>query len=262
MPTQTAPPPPEPATTRPLTTGPATAEPATAEPTTAEAPEAEQRALVRTPEAGQPPITARLFEHPGFAPELLALAAVRALGPAAAAWAARTRASYPTATPDGLARLVTTRFVRLAGAGGAASAAAGLFAPLAELAAVSWTQAELVLHLAAAYDRDPTDPERAIDLLVLAQVHPDDGSARDALAAAVAATPDGDGGGLHRLAEAGWRLAAPLAAQAGGWVMLRLAARLLPGAAMLAAAAGDSAAAQRLAARAVTRYRLPAARQV
>ncbi|WP_329106029.1 hypothetical protein OG792_34325 [Micromonospora sp. NBC_01699] len=201
------------------------------------------------------PIGTRLFEHPGFTPELLALAAVRTFGPTAEAWSARTRGSYPTATTDGLARLVTTRFVRLAGAGGAASAAAGLFAPLAELAVVSWTQAELVLHLAAAHGLDPTHPERAVDLLVLTQVHPDDRSARDALDAAIAATPDGDGGGLHRLAEAGWRLAAPLTAQAGGWVLLRLAARLLPGAAMLAAAAGDSAAAQRLAARAVTRYR-------
>ena len=219
----------------------------------------ESPALARTPESAGPTITARLFEHPGFTPELLALAAVNSLGPAAQSWVRRTRASYPTATADGLARLVSTRFVRLAGASGAASAAAGLFAPLAELAAVSWTQAALVLHLAAAHGQDPTDPERAVDLLVLAQVHPDDQSARSALAAALAATPDGDGGGLHRVAEAGWRLAAPLAAQAGGWLVLRLAARLLPGAAMLAAAAGDSAAAQRLAARAVARYRAAAA---
>jgi hypothetical protein len=208
----------------------------------------------RTPEWGQPTIAGRLLEHPGFTPELLALAAVHGVGPIAESWVRRTRASYPTATAAGLARLVTARFVRLAGASGAASAAAGLFAPLAELAALSWTQAGLVLHLAAVYGQDPTDPERAVDLLVLAQVHPDDQSARSALTAALAATPDGDGA-LHRVAEAGWRLAAPLAAQTGGWLVLRLAARLLPGAAILAAGAGGSAAAQRLAARTVARYR-------
>ncbi|RKR89437.1 EcsC family protein [Micromonospora pisi] len=208
----------------------------------------------RTSTPGRPPIAARLLDHPGFTPELLAVAAVNSLGPAAGSWARQTRTTYPTASAHGLARLITTRFVRLAGVSGAASAAAGLLAPVAELAAVSWTQAALVLHLAAAYGLDPTDPERAVDLLVLTQVHPDDRSARSALDAALAAGPDGDGSGLHRVAEAGWRLAAPLAAQAGGWLALRLAARLLPGAAMLAAAVGDSAAAQRLAARAVARY--------
>jgi hypothetical protein len=198
----------------------------------------------------------RLFDHPGYAPELLALAAVDALGAGAQAWAERSRETYPAATPDGLARLAARRFVRLAGASGAASAAAGVFAPLAELAGVAWTHAGLVLHLAAAYGHEPTHPDRAADLLVLTQVHPDDETARGALAAAREA-PDAGDLPLHRAAEAGWRLAAPLAAQTGGWLALRLAARLLPGAAMLAAAAGNSAAAQRLAARAVVRYRGP-----
>ncbi|MEV1286644.1 hypothetical protein [Micromonospora sp. NPDC049679] len=204
-----------------------------------------------------PPTARRLLAHPGFAPELLTLAAVRALAPHAHAWAEETRASYPGATPDGLARLATRRFIRLAGAGGALSATAGLLAPLAELAAVAWTQAGLVLHLAAAYGHDPAHPDRAVELLVLTQVHPDEEVARAALVAAVAAPHAGDPP-LHRAAEAVWRLAAPLAAQAGGWLALRVASRLLPGAAPLAAAAGDSAAAERLAARAVARYRVRA----
>ncbi|WP_328851195.1 hypothetical protein OG994_25465 [Micromonospora globbae] len=201
-------------------------------------------------------ITARVLDHPGFAPELLALAAVEALGPGAGAWAERLRMAYPDATPDGLARLATRRFVRLAGAGGATAALAGVLAPLAELAAVLWTQANLVLHLAAAYGRDPAHPDRAAELLVLTQVHPDGSSARTALEAARAL--DGpEEAPWPRAAEAAWRLAAPLAAQAGGWLALRLASRLLPGAAVLAAAAGDAAAAERLAARAITAYRPP-----
>ncbi|RAO36803.1 hypothetical protein PSN13_01719 [Micromonospora saelicesensis] len=211
-------------------------------------------ALGRTPESELRAVAARVLDHPGFAPELLALAAVRTFGPDAAGWAAGLRARYPDASADGLARLATRRFVRSAGAGGATAALAGFFAPLAELAAVLWTHSELVLHLAAAYGKDPTHPDRAVDLLVLTQVHPDRASAAAALAAAETAG-DPVEGAWPRAAEAAWRLAAPLTAQAGGWVALRLVARLLPGAAVLAAALGDAAAADRLAARTVAVYR-------
>ncbi|WUR59885.1 hypothetical protein OHS32_00190 [Micromonospora chokoriensis] len=218
---------------------------------------AEQQAVPasgRTPESELGAVAARVVDHPGFAPELLALAAVRALGPGAAEWATRLRKRYPDASADGLARLATRRFVRSAGAGGATAALAGFFAPLAELTSVLWTHANLVLHLAAAYGKDPAHPDRAVELLVLTQVHPDAASAEAALAAAQEAG-DPVEKGWPRAAEAAWRLAAPLTAQAGGWVALRLVARLLPGAAMLAAALGDAAAADRLAARAVAVYR-------
>ncbi|MFE9192009.1 hypothetical protein ACFYL6_20630 [Micromonospora sp. NPDC007208] len=211
-------------------------------------------ALGRTQESELRAVAARVLDHPGFAPELLALAAVRALGPGAAGWAAGLRTRYPDASADGLARLATRRFVRSAGAGGATAALAGFFAPLAELGAVLWTHSELVLHLAAAYGKDPTHPDRAVDLLVLTQVHPDRASAAAALAAAETAGEPVEGA-WPRAAEAAWRLAAPLTAQAGGWVALRLVARLLPGAAVLAAALGDAAAADRLAARTVAVYR-------
>ncbi|WP_262285145.1 hypothetical protein [Micromonospora sp. MA102] len=201
----------------------------------------------------------RVLEHPGFAPELLALAAVEALGPRAADWVDRTRDAYPDADADGLARLVTRRFVRLAGTGGALAAGAGLFAPVAELTAVLWTQANLVLHLAAVYGRDPAHPDRVVELLVLTQVHPDAGTARAALDGVRSAGAPAEGS-WSRVAEAAWRLATPLAAQAAGWLGLRLAARLLPGAAALAAATGDATAAERLAARATSLYR-PTRRQ-
>ncbi|WP_238161995.1 hypothetical protein [Micromonospora endolithica] len=193
-------------------------------------------------------------DHPGFAPELLALAAVAGIGPQAREWARELRSAYPDAGDDGLARLATRRFVRRAGTGGAVAAAAGLFAPVVELAAVLWTQANLVLHLAAAYGRDPAHPDRAVELLVLTQVHPDEESAAAALAAARALDGPGDEP-WPRAAEAAWRLAAPLTAQAGGWMALRLASRVLPGAAVVAAAVGDAAAAERVAARAVAAYR-------
>ncbi|MEV6514151.1 hypothetical protein AB0M37_00020 [Micromonospora chalcea] len=208
----------------------------------------------RTPEKGWRAVGPQLRDHPGFAPELLALAAVDALGPRARDWVAQVRRAYPEADADGVARLATRRFVRMAGTGGALAAGAGMFAPVAELAAVLWTQANLVLHLAAAYGRDPAHPDRAAELLVLTLVHPDDGTARAALAAALAADEPADGP-WGRTAQAAWRLATPVAAQAGGWLGLRLAARLLPGAAALAAATGGTATAERVAARAVARYR-------
>ncbi|WFE58621.1 hypothetical protein [Micromonospora sp. WMMD712] len=217
-----------------------------------------------------------VLDHPDLAPELLALAAVRTLGPRAADWAAWHRAAYPGATPDGLARLAARRFVRLAGAGGAVAALAGLFAPVVELTAVLWAQANLVLHLAAAHGRDPADPERAVELLVLTRVHPDARSARTAVEAAERTTRERTTAvrpttedrpsagqvtagqvtaGAPQAARAVWRLAGPLTGRAGGWLGLRVASRLLPGAAVLTAAVGDSAAAERLAARAVAAYR-------
>ncbi|WFE37453.1 hypothetical protein [Micromonospora sp. WMMD998] len=208
----------------------------------------------RTPVAGWRAVGPRLRDHPGLAPELLALAAVDALGPRARSWVEQVRRAYPLADADGVARLATRRFVRMAGTGGALAAGAGVFAPAAELAAVLWTQANLVLHVAAAYGHDPADPDRAAELLVLTSMHPDEGVARAALAAAreVGEPADGPWG---RVAEAAWRLATPVTAQAGGWLGLRLAARLLPGAAVLAAVTGGTAAAERVAGRAVGRYR-------
>ncbi|AEB47825.1 hypothetical protein [Micromonospora maris] len=208
-------------------------------------PEVELRALV-----------ARVLDHPGFAPELLALTAVEVLGPRAAQWARRLRETYPEASADGLARLAGQRFVRQATVGGAGAALAGAFAPVVELAVVLWSQASLVLHLAAAYGRDPAHPDRAAELLVLTLVHPDLEAARSALAAARAADGPGEEPG-PRAVEAAWRLAAPLTAQAGGWLVLRLASRLIPGAAPLAAAVTTSTATQRLTARALTAYRPP-----
>ena len=192
--------------------------------------------------------------NPGYAPELLALAAVATVGPKANDWVRQLRATYPAATDDGLARLAARRFTRMAAAGGAASTLTGMLGPVTEIAALAWAQAGLVLHLAAAYRRDPTDPERAVELLVLTRVHPSPETARAALAAAVEQSDDAPHS-VQRATEAAWRLTAPLAAQTIGWLALRLASRLVPGAAMVVAGAGDAAGAARLASRAIRHYR-------
>ncbi|MFY1696760.1 hypothetical protein [Solwaraspora sp. WMMA2101] len=200
----------------------------------------------------------QVLARPAYAPELLALAAVDRIGPAARDWVARLRSDYPAASDDALARLAARRFTRYAGAGAVAAGAAGLLGPAMELVTLGWAQAALTLHVSAAYRHDPTDPQRAAELLALTGVHPDVDAARAALAAAQRpADDDGDpvarwSGGAQRLAE----LAGGLSG--GGWALLRLPARLLPGARALVACAGDTLVMARLAARATAHYR-PAA---
>ncbi|MEU4621298.1 hypothetical protein AB0G04_15135 [Actinoplanes sp. NPDC023801] len=110
----------------------------------------------------------QLFAEPARSPEILAAAAVRTLGPKARNWVDQTRAAYPAATREALARLAVQQFVRSAGLRGGLGAFAGPYTPIALATATVITHAELVLHLAAVHGLDPTDPERAADLLKLA----------------------------------------------------------------------------------------------
>ncbi len=203
---------------------PASEAPTTAEATTPE-PSAE-RTVVKTEPAktGSTPSPAldqlaldlwpHLLSDPRNATKLLARTAVETLGPRAAAWAAHTRATYPAATPKGVARLATAQFTRTAERRGLLSALSGPYAPIALVATAALTHAELVLHLAAAYGLDPSDPERVAELLVL--------------------LPSYRGG--------------------AAWAALRLADRVLPGAALLGAVLGGRNAAEAVAVRAERRY--------
>ncbi|MBB4747774.1 hypothetical protein BJ964_001935 [Actinoplanes lobatus] len=121
-----------------------------------------------TAEAGLGSLTEELLADPARSPEILAHTAVQHIGPRARAWAAQTRASYPTATTEAIARLAVQRFTRSAGIRGGLGALAGPYAPVALVATTVITHAELVLHLAAVYGLDPADPRRAGDLLALA----------------------------------------------------------------------------------------------
>lgn len=189
---------------------------------------------------------AKLIADPGHAPELLALAAVQAIGPRARDWAARTRGAYPTAGNAALARLATKQFTRASGLGSVFGVIGG---PLALVSTAAITHAELILHLAAAYGLDPTDPERAVDLLVFTRVHESRGAAEAALEAA--RRPVYEDGGV---AGAAWRMGRVVAAQAGGWGVVRLVNRYLPGVSLLSACLAGHAAAQTTASRASRHY--------
>lgn len=193
---------------------------------------------------------ARLIADPGHSPELLALAAVQTLGPQAQEWAERMRDAYPNATPDGIARLASQQFVRFGTVSSVFAAVAGSYAPLTLLGTAALAHAELSLHVAAAYGLDPTDPARAVDLLLLTRVHPSREDAEAALAASREHSYEGAG-----VTDAAWRLGRMVAVQAGGWMALRAANRFFPGTSLLAAVLTSRAAAQTVAARANLFYR-------
>ena len=103
--------------------------------------------------------------------------------------------------------------------------------------------------MAAAYGLDPTDPQRATDLLLITRIHPTKEDAEAALASAsVPAYEDGGRSG------AVWRLGRMVAAQTGVWTMLRLANRYFPGTSLLAAVLASTSGARTVAARAETYY--------
>jgi hypothetical protein len=164
--------------------------------------------------AGQPvesePWWVRGAAGPRDVPELLARAAVDRYGDSAYRYTRWLAGRYPYATPDGMARVAIERFGRQ-----------GRYAVLggpAGVAALLGVQAQLVLHIAAAYGRDPRDPRRAGELLAL--LGPNSG-------AATAATR----------------------------VFGRLASRWVPGAGVLVSALVDAGALDRTARRAMTFYR-------
>lgn len=192
---------------------------------------------------------AKLVADPGHAPELLALAAVQTIGPRARDWARRTRDAYPGATDAGLARLAIRQFARFGSLSSIFGAVAGSYTPVALLGAAALTHAELVLHLAAAYGLDPTDEERAIDLLVLTKVHPDRAAAEAAMdTARQPAYEEGGATGTGR------RLGRMVAARTGVWAAVWFVNRFFPGTSLLAATLTNRAAVDSVANRANAYY--------
>jgi hypothetical protein len=195
---------------------------------------------------------------PQYAPEHLALEAVRRLGPQARDWAAGMRARYPGLPPDQLAQLAIRRFTNHARLSGAVSGAAGLPGAVVDIGVLAWTQARMVLHIAAAYGVDPMHRDRASDLLVLQKVHKVAETAR--LALGVAAGRERAAALFARAAQAPLgrvmlRLGLRLAQMAGVRAARRLFAKVVPGAAVILGTWANSAATTDLARRATQLYR-------
>jgi uncharacterized protein (DUF697 family) len=189
-------------------------------------------------ESDEPPSTlwARMKADPQYAPEHLALEAVRRIGPEAATWAGRARTDQPGVTGRTLADSAVRRFTNLARISGAAAGATGLPGAVLDVGVLAWTQARMVLHVAAAYGIDPTAPERATELLVLQRVHKAAETARVALGVAAgrerASRLFADAAG-RPLTGLMIRLGARLAQMAGVHAARRMFAKMIPGAGMV-----------------------------
>jgi hypothetical protein len=200
-------------------------------------------------------------EDPQYAPEHLALEAVQRIGPKAAAWVQYIRAGQPHLTPDQVAAIASRKFVTLAGLSGAVSGAAGLPGAVVDFGFLAWTQARMVIYMAAAYGADPAHPDRATDLLVLQKVHKYAESAR--LALGVAQGRETIGGVLAKRgpsAGAGkviGQLSVKLARMAGMRAVKRIFAKVVPGAAIILGTWANRAATKELAGRARAHYGIP-----
>ncbi|PWU61347.1 hypothetical protein DLE60_06175 [Micromonospora globispora] len=210
------------------------------------------------PEAPPVNLWDRMRDDPQYAPEHLALEAVRRLGPEAAQWAARERAARPGVSADELADQATRRFVNRARLSGAVSGAAGLPGAVVDVGVLAWTQARLVLHVAAAYGVDPVHPDRATDLLVLQKVHKVAESARLALGVAAGRERAGalfGAAGDRPLGRVLLQLGVRLAQMAGVRAAKRIFAKVVPGAAIVLGTWANSSATRDLAERARAHYR-------
>lgn len=207
-------------------------------------------------DASAPPgsLWARMKTDPQYAPEHLALEAVRRLGPEAAEWAVQVRAERPEATPDEIADLAVKHFTTLARLSGALSGVTGLPGAAVDVGVLAWTQARMVLHVAAAYGVDPAASERATDLLVLQRVHKVAETARTALGVAAGRErasrlfADTGGGTLVKLS-------LRLAQMAGVRAARKMFAKMVPGAGVILGTWVNSAATKDLAKRAQEHFK-------
>ena len=197
-----------------------------------------------------PGLIEALRADPVHAPETLALIAVEKAGPEAAAWVARTRAARPGAGPGDVATMVRDRFVKLAQYSGAAGGALGLPGSVADTVLTAWTQARMIVHLAAAHGLDPTDRERGAEILYFTGVHKAMSYAEHAIAVAAGRRGLTSLGGNSSM----WRLALVLGTRFGKRVVRRALTRFIPGVSIPLGWWGNGQATRKLADRAVVYY--------
>jgi len=213
------------------------------------------------PETEAPPgsLWARMRSDPQYAPEHLAIEAVRLLGPEAATWTDHVRAEFPALTADDLAVLAIKRFTTLGRISGSVSGAGELPGAVLDVGVLAWTHSRMVLHIAAAYGLDPAAGERAADLLVLQRVHKGPSTARLALGVAAGrerASHLFSGMAVRRpLSGVVVKLGVRLSLMAGVRTAKRVFAKVMPGAKIMLGTWVNSAATRDLADRACCRYR-------
>jgi hypothetical protein len=202
---------------------------------------------------------AKMKADPEYAPEHLALEAVTRLGPKMSAELEKLKGQNPGAPPDALANMIIYRYVNQSRLSGAVSGAVPLAGAVLDVGVLAWTQARMVLMLAANYGADPANPDRAVELLVLQGIHKYTQTARTALAVArgrerVDALLPGERPEMRRVL---MKLALKLAQMAGVRAVKKMAAKLIPGAAIILGGVTNGKATRELGGRAIAMYRRP-----
>ncbi|UWZ59981.1 EcsC family protein [Dactylosporangium aurantiacum] len=209
---------------------------------------------------GPPPgLWAKMRADPEYAPEHLAIEAVTRIGPKMVIELQKLRAMNPGAPADALASMVVYRYTNHARLSGAVSGAVGLAGAVLDVGVLAWTQAKMVLLIAVIYGRDPSDPERATELLVLQGVHKYTDTARAALQVARGRQ------GIETLLPSKrppvnqmlMRLGLKLAQMAGIRAAKRIFAKLVPGAAIILGSFANAGATKNLAKKAIELYARP-----
>jgi uncharacterized protein (DUF697 family) len=196
---------------------------------------------------------------PEYAPEHLALEAVTRLGPKMVAELEKLMGQNPGAPADALANMIVYRYVNQSRLSGAVGGAVPIAGALLDVGVLAWTQARMVLMLAANYGVDPAHPDRAVDLLVLQGIHKYTQTARTALAVArgrenIEALLPSERPEMRKVLV---RLALKLAQMAGVRAVKKMAAKLIPGAGIILGGVTNGNATRALGGRAVTMYRRP-----
>jgi hypothetical protein len=124
------------------------------------------------------PVWKRVVDQPERALELLAAAAAERFAEPAERW---VRIASPGHSPESLARTAHRKHVRMSRVEGLALGVGGIVTAAANLGALAWIQARMVIFIAAAYGYDPRHPMRPAELLALWEVYETPAEARAAL---------------------------------------------------------------------------------
>ncbi|MET7397943.1 EcsC family protein [Dactylosporangium sp. NPDC005572] len=201
----------------------------------------------------------KMKADPEYAPEHLALEAVTRLGPRMARELDKLKGQNPGAPADALANMIVYRYVNQSRLSGAVSGAVPLAGAVLDIGVLAWTQARMVLMLAANYGVDPAHPDRAAELLVLQNVHKYAQTARTALSVAKgrerfdALLPE-DRPTVGRVMV---KLGLKLAQMAGVRAAKKMLAKVVPGAGIILGGVANGNATKALGGRAITLYRRP-----
>jgi hypothetical protein len=197
-------------------------------------------------------LTRAVRGRPQLVTAALAVAAVGRFGESARTQAEWLHATYPRVTSRRLAQDAVRTANRRARYAVGSTLLGGPLGIAAGVSTMAWAHARLVIDIAAIFGRDPLDPGRAADVLVLLGAYPDRLAAGKAVAELA-----GDYEDIEALDA---KAPAPMIVSTAAQALTKAAGRILPGTAVIAAAIRGSSETERLATRAIRYFQQAAER--